>query len=229
MRRFPALVLALALLLTAAGGEAPPGGERDARLHALEVFRVCAFSSEYLSGGRDFLVRWEDPFRVFAAGEPDRHDLRLLADFLGELRARVPGLPEISLAESEDGADIVLRFCPYGEMADAVPGYVPGNAGYFFFRYDSRGAITDAVIAVATDVGGRAVRNQVIREELVGALGLANDHTADRDSILYEGPSDAETLSELDWMMLEYLYSPAVRPGERWDAVERELRRQYGL
>ena len=35
---------------------------------ALSVFHTCAFSAEYGNSGRDFLVRWETPIRIYVSG-----------------------------------------------------------------------------------------------------------------------------------------------------------------
>ncbi len=66
-------------------------------------------------------------------------------------------------------------------------------------------------------------------EELTGCLGLANDHNLYRDSILYQPWTTVQSLSEVDWIMLNYLYSPLVSPGDTWNTVERAIRERYGL
>jgi hypothetical protein len=56
-------------------------------------------------------------------------------------------------------------------------------------------------------------RDHLILEELVGALGLPGDHLKYRDSILYDGWTVTRELSEVDWQMLEILYSGELRAG----------------
>ena len=71
---------------------------------------------------------------------------------------------------------------------------------------------------------GQPDRIHLIQEELVGALGLTNDHWDDKTSILYQGWTTTQSPSPLDWQMLNFLYSPLTHPGDHWETVERALR-----
>ena len=142
--------------------------DRAAFERALSVFHTCAFSAEYGNTGRNYLIRWDQPIRVFASGSPTRQDLENLDAFLKALQANVPHLPDISRVGSE----------------------------------------SDAGIVIATDVTTQRDRNHLVQEELVGALGLTNDHWDDKTSILYQGWTTTQSPSPLDWQMLNFLYSP---------------------
>ncbi len=230
MKKGIALLLMLALLLPAAaiGTDFAASDISDARRKALDVFRLCAYSAEYGDGRRDFLVRWEKPVRICTAGNPTREDLQTLDRFILELGMRVPCLPPVTRTNSQSQADIVMHFCPLREMGARVPDYREGNWGYFTFRYSSY-RINQATIAIATDVTNQLERNHLIQEELVGALGLANDHRVYADSILYQEWTTVQRLSEVDWLMLNFLYSPLVKPGDKWTTTERALRKFYGF
>ena len=231
MKRFLSLLLALALLLPAAALASEQFGytdAADARRQALEAFRVCAFSAEYHNNGRDSIVRWEEPIRVFAAGKPGATDLRRLDEFLTQLSLRVPGLPVISRVDAQSQANVVIHYCRLSEMPSLIPSYVSGNWGYFSFQ-SSGGRIISSTIGIAYDVCDQQARNHLMMEELTGCLGLANDHNLYRDSILYQPWTTVQSLSEVDWIMLNYLYSPLVSPGDTWNTVERAIRERYGL
>ena len=190
---------------------------------ALSVFHTCAFSAEYGNSGRDFLVRWETPIRIYVSGSPTRQDIKTLDDFIKTLKANVPLLPGISRVINKSKANIVIHFCRLSETASLVPDYTSGNWGYFHYEYKSCKIYT-AVIGIATDVTNQQERKHLRPEALVGALGLANDHWDDPASILYQGWTTVQSLSALDWTMLNFLYSPVTKPGDKWDTVERALR-----
>ena len=67
------------------------------------------------------------------------------------------------------------------------------------------------------------------QEELVGALGLPNDHMVYSDSILYQKYTTTRSLSEVDWLMLNMLYSPVTRPDMTWSEAEDALINWMGL
>ena len=230
MKRLLCLALALALLPAAAlaAGKFSYADAFDARRKALEVFHVCAFSSEYYDSGRDFIVRWEIPIRIWVSGSPSRTDLNQLDSFLTELALRVPGLPPISRVGRESDANIVIHYCKLREMPALIPSYTKGNWGYFSCHYDNY-RLNSATIGVAVDKCDQRTRNHVMREELVGALGLCNDHDLYSDSILYQPWTTVQTLSEVDWIMLNYLYSPLVNPGDTWETVREAISASYGL
>ena len=232
MKRILGILLSFALLLPAAAqaaGAFTATDETDARRKALECFRVCAFSSEY--GGdtaRGYLIRWEGPIRVYAAGSPSREDLAQLDGFLAELSLRVPMLPPVERVADVGRANVVIHYIRLSEMSRTIPGYVPGNWGYFSYQTSGR-RITRSVIGIAIDKCDQRTRNHLMREELVGSLGLCNDHDLYSDSILYQPWTTVQTLSKVDWLMLNFLYSDLVSPGDDWETAERAIRAHYGL
>lgn len=230
MKRFIAWMLVLILLMPmlALGEKFSATDAADARRKALRVFRICGFSSEQNNGGRDYIVRWEEPIRICVAGKPTRADLKELDGFLMELSLRVPGLPPITRVDREADANIVIHYCKLREMRDVVPDYEDGNWGSFHFTYRNY-RIVGASIGIAVDKCDQRARNHLMREELVGALGLANDHEVYSDSILYQKWTTVQTLSDVDWIMLNFLYSPLVSPGDKWPEAERAIRERYGL
>lgn len=221
MLRFVALLLALLTAFSAVGEVFRPESAREGKLMALECLMDCAFSAEY-GDERSTLLRWESPMTVYVGGRCTREDLRQVDEFLMELSFRVPLLPPIERVEYVSQADITLFFVPKERMGDYVKGYVPGNDGFvtYYYRDD---VIYSAEIAIASDATTQAERNGILREELINGLGLGNDQYRYSDSVIYESYNAAQTLSEVDWLMLNMLYSPYVRPGmtalEAYDAL----------
>ena len=224
-----ALLLALLLLPAAAMGENFYAGDiTEARKKALNVFKAVAFSSEDHNNGRDYLVRWNTPIRIYATGDATARDLKTLDDFIMNLGLRVPCMPPVYRVGSRQNADIVIAFCPLSDMKKWVTDYTEGNWGYFYFSWNNS-YIYKAEIAIASDVTDQQSRNHLIQEELFGAMGLANDHWEYSDSIVYQGWTTVQQPSEMDWLMMNYLYSPLVKAGQKWPEVQRAIRDFYGL
>lgn len=206
-------VLALLLCLCAGthGESYQPANGDQARRQAISLFLECAFHPEYgAETGR--LNRWEEEIRVWAGGGPTREDLAALDRFLAEAPARAEGLPPLRRVRQDSQANIRIWFIPEYMMPYYLEDYVDGNKG--FFRYETRkDRIVSARIGIAADTTEQEERDHLILEELVGALGLPGDHLKYRDSILYDGWTVTRELSEVDWQMLEILYSGELRAG----------------
>ena len=231
-RRIAAGLLALLLVLTGSAASADTifsfSDEKVASRKALEVFRLCAFYPEYGSGEEEPLSRWEEEIRIWAGGAPSREDLQGLDAFLAELPERVPGLPPVRRVRQDTGAAIRLWFVPEYMLPYYLEEYVDGNKGFFQYKRTNN-RITSARIGIAADSTEQEERNHLILEELVGALGLPGDHTVYADSILYDGWTVTQSLSEVDWRMLNFLYSSAVSPGMSWSQAQQALHQALGL
>lgn len=222
--RLLALVIALVLLLPASALAASKkknfqaSNGRDARLKALELLKTCAFSSEYNDNGRDQMTRWEKPIYVYAGGSPTKKDLSELDSFLMQLNVQVPLLPNITRVAQESQANITVYYVKLSRMSEYVSDYHSGNWGYFSYRFQNN-VRYQARIALAIDKANQKQRNHLMREELVGALGLSNDHEVYADSILYQAWTEVQTLSDVDWLMLNMVYSPYTAPGMTYSQV----------
>ena len=223
-------LLSTVLLFLSAAGEPVlrPLDEKAASRKALELFRQCAFHSEYGPVKEQSLTRWEDEIRIWAGGSPTREDLQTLDAFLADLSGSVSGLPAIRRVRQDQDANIRVWFIPGYMLKHYIEGYVEGNWGFFHYEHP-QGKIVSARIGIASDLTEQAERNHLILEELVGALGLPGDHVLYADSILYDGPSETQTLSDADWRMLNMLYSPDVSAGMSWPEAQQALHRALGL
>ena len=209
MKRLLIAFVILSLLLTA------PALASTAQQRALDMFDACAFSAEYPDDPDNVqskLVRWDTPIAVYVSGSPTDADWNTLISFLTDLSRNVPNLPALSITFDESSANLTINFVPLKQMAGVFPTYVDGNWGMFHYTY-SKYLITHAEIVVATDVTSQKDRNHLILEEVVGALGLPNDHGLNKKSILYEDWTTVQQLCEEDWIMLNMLYDSRVKPG----------------
>jgi len=190
---------------------------RDARLRALDCLMICGFSTEWDDAGNanaaTTLTRWETPIRICLTGSPSADDRDQLNKFIMELATHCPNIPNISVTDNENSADVLVYYGPLKSLSRHVDWYQEGNWGAFSFHYNSRHTITDGKVGIATDKNNRASKRHLLREELVGLLGLANDHELYSDSILYQQWTTVGQLSDVDWLMLNMLYDPDLSCG----------------
>ena len=229
-KRVSGLVLTVLLLFSAASADTVFRfqDEKTASRKALEVFRICAFQPEYGPEREQPLTRWEGDITVWAGGSPTREDLQVLDAFLQELSRNVPGLPPIRRVRQDAAANVRFWFVPGYMLGYYIDGYVDGNWGFFHTEHP-KGPTVSARIGIAADLTEQEERNHLILEELVGALGLPGDHELYTDSILYDGWTVTQSLSDVDWRMLNMLYSPAVSCGMSWEDAQAVLHQALGL
>lgn len=211
------LILALSLASAAHAEVFAPSDAADALQTALDLCKTCAFAAEY--GGAHPLARWDEPIRIHISGFPTQADREHLEAFVLQLCCRVPTMPNVTIVDDRSQANMFIWFGPLDEMGQHVTNYTEGNWGYFTYWYRSY-RIVKAEIAVASDVTDQRERNHLIKEEIVGALGLTNDHYIFSDSILYQSWTTTQELSEVDWLMLNMIYHPDVSPGWDWSMFQ---------
>lgn len=213
MKRLLCVWMILMLLNTAAMAASTfsPDSAREAKELALECLKICGFGSEYNSSTSK-LTRWEREIRIYAYGDHSTADLEALDDFIEELSWKCGRLPEIRRVSSKESANVTIYYGPLKSLSSHVRDYVEGNWGCFYYRYNDYRR-TRGEIAIATDVTNQKQRNHLMMEELVGVLGLSNDHDLYTDSILYAPWTETQKLSDVDWLMLNMLYDSSVSCG----------------
>lgn len=218
MKKIVRVMLSIIVVFTMAFGFAAsaavtynPSSARDARLQALDCLMNVAFDPEY-GDNRDALLRWEEPMYIYAGGYPTRKDIETLDSLIMQIAYRVPGMPNIYRVDDPAYANVTMYFVPLDELGNYVSGYVEGNWGMVTYWYDDY-KLYSMEIGIASDVTSQKDRNHLIMEELINGMGLGNDHYTYADSIVYQPWTNVQTLSEVDWMMLNMVYSPIVKPG----------------
>jgi hypothetical protein len=177
---------------------------------ALDYFLAVALNSEYHGAeGKGIIKRWEQPITFEVTGKYTKKDMQCIDNFIKAL-STVEGIPPVSRAE-KDGNN-KLYFVTLDELAGVCPGYVSGNWAYttaYWLDYKMDSTLS----GVAIDVTNQKQRNHLIIERLTDSLGLLDDVNKYPDSIFYDKWTETQKLSDLDWLLIRMLYSPAVKAG----------------
>lgn len=221
MKRLISIILVLLMLLGSAQAaeKFSAVSPLDAQEKSLQLVRSCAFGSEY--GKAHNLARWEQPLRIYVGGKPTQADLKKLDQFLLELTMYVPNLPNVTRVSRESDANVVIYYVPLAKMGNYVDNYQEGNWGFVSYWFNGRLQMTRMEIAIATDVTDQKARNHLLMEEMLGGMGVGNDHYAYSDSILYQLWTTTQSLSAVDWLMLNMVYHPDVHTNMTWDEFYR--------
>jgi len=207
------LIFCLLLPSALAATTFAPKTASEGKLLALDCLQYSSFGAEYNSTN-NYLKRWEEEIRIYAYGSPTNSDLATLDHFIMQLSFRCPFLPPIKRVNSESSANVTIYFGPLETLGNHINGYVKNNWGFFTYTYSNSGYnIYRGKIAIASDVTKQKQRNHLIMEELVGVLGMANDHELYSDSIVYAPWTETQQLSDIDWLMLNMLYHPSLSCG----------------
>ena len=213
MKKLLSILLLSVLLCSSAlaASEFNPSSSREAKQLGLECFKLCAFGAEYNSS-TSLLTRWEETVKIYVEGSPSKADMETLDDFMEECSWKCPNMPALERVYDKTKANIVLYYGPLNTLTQHIDNYTEGNWGYFTYWYSDYRRVRGQIV-IATDVTNQKQRNHLLKEELVGVLGLSNDHKMYTDSILYAPWTETQQLSEVDWIMLNMLYHRTVACG----------------
>jgi len=190
----------------------PSTGPAAASTLAVQGFYESAFQGEYGDTQRSAIIRWTQPIVIYMKGDYTEEDVATLATLLYDLSEKVQDLPQLTMTTKPDGANVIMSFVPYERMGGAVTGYQEGNVGFVWVMYDNY-IVTSAEIAISSTVSSQKSRSAVIREEIVNMLGLLNDITCTKKSIICQHGKSVFDLSSIDYEMLNLLYDPLMIPG----------------
>lgn len=180
-------------------------------------FEVLGLGSEY--GEASPVVRkWRTPVRVGLAGGATAVDRAALSGTIAELAALIDPV-RIELVDSTP--NLTVHLVPSEAFAATIPGYVPGNDG--FFRVWWHDDILDRAEVVVDTGAPPAIRAHLICHEVTQSLGLMID-SADPNSVLFSHPTKVTSLTSLDRAALRLLYDTRVRPGMSAAQVEAAIR-----
>lgn len=178
------------------------------------------------------LQRWEGPIRYLVAGSAvTAADRAEVASLMGRI-AELTGL-DVAPADATGGANFLILITDPAER-DSVSADLARSAPAFartfeLWRrhselicvadnlFDRSGNVLVAALVVIGEETGGLLRRACLHEEIVQALGLANDHPAVRPSI-FNDDGEFALLTEHDEQLLRILYDPRLRPG--MDATE---------
>ena len=187
-------------------------------------FNEVALDSEFSYGGNAALIqKWTIPLVYSLEGNATEEDLQVLERFVVWLNT-IDGFPGIRQAQPEEAPNLLIRFGDGDMITDFLgPDYVNVDGGVRYWYEDNR--IYDAKIAYREDIP-QYTRNSVILEEIYNGLGLAQDTALREDSLIWQGFSEPQNLTEVDELLLKLLYHPDILCGmnaAECEAVIREL------
>jgi hypothetical protein len=184
------------------------------------------------------VMRWHGPlnYALFgaAATPEDRAET-------ARLMSRISALTGLEITETEDDANfLILITAPEdrdGFSADLIS-FSPALAQTFdfwrrtpevicvdnnLFSRDDGNQIVAALVVIGSETTG-LLRQACLHEEIVQALGLANDHPDVRPSI-FNDDGEFALLTEHDEHLLRILYDPRLEPGMTVDQAMPIVRR----
>lgn len=221
--RVPRVAALAAVLLLVMSTARSSTAESPANPETRQAFAAAAFRAEYDKENTDALRRWAQPLVVFIEEDRTDQDQATLSAFFEQLNHRLVNFPGVSLTESQEQANVTVRFAPLDMLGELDSIYVEGNWGFFSFWYNDFGEITNAQVLIANDVTSQRERNHLLLEEFTGLLGLPNDIDSPDDSILYQPWTTTQDLSTLDWQLLNLLYDSRLHPGMTWAQAKAAL------
>lgn len=178
----------------------------------LYYYMEVGLQPEYAKGQTyNFVKKWEEPILVRVDGYPDEDDWAVMRNLFDRLNT-VKGFPGIRECGDGEKPSLVIRFLPkaeYNQYAkEAIGDTATDGYSLIWFRY---GVIYDAEIGIVNELS-RTNKNHVILEEIVQSLGLQNDSYSYPDSLFYQGYNEPQSPTDLDWLLVRFLYHEKVKP-----------------
>jgi|GEM_PF-1627589 len=194
-----------------------------------EYFEELVLHMEYTEGdGNAALVqKWLAPLSYRIQGEPTKEDLAVLANLFDQLN-EIKNFPGIYPAEDGEAENLTISFLNSEDFNAAFSSVVNGEDAYGavqFWYYTESNEIHTANIGYRTDIP-QDVRNSVLCEEIVNALGLS-DTVCREDSIVYQYSDENTELSDVDLIIIKLLYDPSVLCGMDSDACKEMVEKLY--
>lgn len=178
----------------------------------MTYFEEVVLHVEYGTGEGDasLVQKWLTPIRFRIYGDPTEEDLSVLTDLFAQLN-QIPGFPGFCPAETEGTENLRISFLDPVSFRDSFSGSVNGEDAWGateYWYYTDNNEIYTARIGYRTDID-QNTRNSILVEEIVNMLGLA-DTVLRTDSVVYQHSNENVALSDVDWVILNLLYEPAV-------------------
>lgn len=176
----------------------------------LDYFNEVAIGSEY-GESAEVLCKWTEKIKYAVEGDATEEDLALI-DSLCERLNEIDGFPGIKKVSSSGKADFVVSFVSKEELKNMFDAAESNCAGMAEYSWDSA---TGEIISARAAIDEALVneRASTICEEFLQALGPACDSYKYVNSVFYESTSFVPGPSELDWAVMEILYSPVLEAG----------------
>lgn len=231
VRCLAAVLLGAAVCLTVSCAEASPERTFEAPENPvaidnvspgaiLDFFSEVAIGSEY-GKSADMLCKWTHRVRYHLKGDVTDGDRELIGRICERLNA-IEGFPGIYETQSELLADLTVSFVTHEELMASAPEEASERCtGLASYEWDeSSGEIIRALALVDSTL--TAERASTLCEEFLQSLGPARDSYAFPNSVFYQGYTLTPFPTELDFALLEIMYSPRLEAGmSRAEALSR--------
>ena len=184
----------------------------------IDYYCEVGMTSEYNGPRRALVRKWTEPIMVTLEGDIESADMDLMERLFDYLNS-INGFPGISFTSDDFESNFIIRILPEEQYQEYARPRVNGDAtdGYSTIWYNE-GIINKAEIGISADLE-RMNKNHVILEEIVQSLGLQNDSYSYPDSLFYQDYNTPQWPSDLDCLLVEFLYHPLVTPGIGKDEV----------
>ena len=195
----------------------------------VKYFNEVVLDSEYFSGEGNYRLvqKWTEPICYRILGEATETDRDILKNLFNELN-KVDGFPGIVAATENEYAHLTLYFYDYQDFNanfGSIVNYEEADGAVEYWYYNDTNQIYDARIGYRTDID-QHIRNSVLLEEVVNGLGIS-DTILREDSIIYQGYSEVQELSEMDWLIIKLLYHPDIKCGMSQEECADVIKRLY--
>ena len=188
-------------------------------------FNEVVLDSEFSHGGNSSLVqKWTMPIAYSLEGERTDEDIQVLEDFTAWLNT-IEGFPGIHPAAEDEYVNLRICFGDAQMILDRLgPEYenVDGGVRYWYENNE----IYDESICYLTGISQHA-RNSVILEEIYNGLGLVQDTNLREDSLIWQGYSEPQSLTQVDELLVKLLYHPDMQCGMNAQECETVIRELY--
>ena len=184
-----------------------------------DYFAEIAFQSEY-GGYRGRLCKWTGEIVCYIEGDYTEGEMDVLTDLAARLNT-ISGFPGVRMTAEKEAANFTISFIMQNELSSLFGPEANHCSGMSKFYWTKEGGeIVRAETGIASNITPMNAKASVICEEFLQALGLSSDSYAHPESVFYEGYNGALRPAEIDWALIELLYSESVSPGmEEADAL----------
>ena len=199
-----------------------PGGDVE---DVILYFNEVCLDAEIVHGGdASLLQKWREPIYYQLNGDPTDEDVRVIEN-LAALLNTVEGFPGMYAAQGQSLANLQIHFCSQADMLDIMgQNFTDMDGAVTFWYLDD--TIYDAIICCRADLS-QTLRNSVIQEEIYNGLGPIQDTWLRADSIIYADYAEPQALTDVDLLILQLLYHPALQCGMNAAECEAVIRTLY--
>lgn len=192
-------------------------------------FAEVVLDAEYSTGEGNVNVvqKWTGPIRYTIFGDATQKDRDQLNELFAQLNA-VEGFPGIEAAPSPIAANLMLNFynrADFQTYFGRVVNYEDADGAVEYWYYNATNNIHNATVGYRTDID-QYTRNSVLLEEVVNGLGITDTRLRE-DSITYQGFSQTQELSDMDWLILRLLYHPDIKCGMNLEQCRAVIEKLY--